>query len=112
LLTSTVQAFLFLDLVDIEELESYDEEEANRELTDKEAKKAKFKLLGPLGKAHNIVVHMRSSSGRAEQFKKLAGRMILIDNRTRWNSWRNMLEVLLKEKAHVDKYCEDFEHEL
>jgi len=23
-----------------------------------------------------------------------------------------MLEVLLKEKAHIDKYCEDFEHEL
>jgi nitric oxide reductase activation protein len=107
-----VQAFLFSDLVDMEELESYEEEEANRELTDEEAKKAKFRLLGPLGKAHNIVVHIRSSGGRAEQFRKLVGRMIPMDNRTRWNSWHNMLEVLLKEKAHVDKYCEDFEHEL
>src|SRR5947209_13371530 len=38
--------------------------------------------------------------------------MILMDNRTRWNSWYNMLQVLLKQKAHVDKFCENFEHEL
>ena len=35
-----------------------------------------------------------------------------MDNRIRWNSQYNMLKVLLKEKAYVDKYCEDFEHEL
>jgi hypothetical protein len=96
----------------MDELESYDEKEADEELTDEEAKKAKFRLLGPLGKAHNIVVHIRGSGSRAEHFRKLAGRMIPMDNRTRWNSWHNMLEVLLKEKAHIDKYCEDFEYEL
>jgi hypothetical protein len=58
----------------------------NKELIDKEVKKAKFKLLRPLSKAHNIVVHIRSLGGRAEQFRKLVGRMILMDNRTRWNS--------------------------
>ena len=103
---------MFSDLVDIDELESYDKEEADGELINEEAKKAKFKLLGPLGKAHNIVVYIRGSGARAEHFRKLAGRMIPMDNRTRWNSWHNMLEVLLKEKAHIDKYCEDFEHEL
>ena len=35
-----------------------------------------------------------------------------MDNRTRWNSWYNMLQVLLEQKAHVDKFCEDFEREL
>jgi hypothetical protein len=35
-----------------------------------------------------------------------------MDNRTRWNSWYNILQVLLEQKAHVDKYCEDFEREL
>ena len=35
-----------------------------------------------------------------------------MDNRTRWNSWYNMLQVLLKQKAHVDKFCENFEREL
>ncbi len=41
------------------ELESYNKEKANGELIDKEVKKAKFRLLGPLGKAHNIVVYIR-----------------------------------------------------
>ena len=53
-----VQAFLFTDLVDIDELESYDETEADEELIDEEAKKVKFRLLGPLGKAHNIVIYI------------------------------------------------------
>jgi hypothetical protein len=74
---------LFIDLVDIDKLELYDKEEANRELADKEAKKVKFRLLGPLGKAHNIVVYIRGLGGRVDYFRKLVGRMILIDNRTR-----------------------------
>jgi hypothetical protein len=82
---------LFIDLVDIDELESYNKAEADKELIDKEAKKARFKLLGPLSKAHNIVVYIQSSGGRADHFRKLAGRMILMDNCTRWNSWYNML---------------------
>ena len=77
---------MFTDLVDIDKLESYDKEEADRELIDKEVKKAKFRLLGPLIKAHNIVVYIRGLGGRVEYFRKLAGRIILIDNRTRWNS--------------------------
>jgi hypothetical protein len=81
-----VQAFLFINLVDIDELESYDEGEVDGQLIDEEAKKAKFRLLGPLGKAYNIMVHIRSSGRRVDYFRSLAGRMILIDNRTRWNS--------------------------
>jgi hypothetical protein len=63
-----------------------EKEEANRKLIDKEAKKAKFRLLRPFSKAHNIIVYIHSLSGCTKQFRKLAGRMILIDNRTKWNS--------------------------
>ena len=38
--------------------------------------------------------------------------MIPMDNRTRWNSWYNMLLVLLELKGMVVKYCEDYESEL
>jgi hypothetical protein len=86
-----IQAFLFIDLVDMVELESYDKVKANGELTNEEAKKARFRLLGPLGKAHNIVIHIRGSGNRAAYFRKLARRIIPMDNRTRWNSWHNML---------------------
>ena len=71
---------MFTDLVDINELESYDEEEADKELTDEEVKKVKFRLLGPLSKVYNIVVYIRGLGGCAEHFRKLAGRMIPIDN--------------------------------
>jgi len=60
---------LFINLVDINELELYDEVEVNRELIDKEAKKAKFKLLRPLSKAHKIVVYICSSSSRTDYFR-------------------------------------------
>jgi hypothetical protein len=107
-----VQAFLFSDIVSQEELESYDGQDADGELSEQEAIRVKFRLLGPLGKAHNIVVHIRSSTARLEEFVGYAGRQIPMDNRTRWNSWFSMLVVLLNLKPAVDQYCEAYEEEL
>jgi hypothetical protein len=73
-------------MMDLDELESYDLEDEDGELIDKEARRARFRLLGPLSQGHNIIVYIRGSSARTEHFRTLAGRMILIDNRTRWNS--------------------------
>jgi hypothetical protein len=81
-----VQAFLFANVIDLDELESYDLEDADGEFTDEEAMRAKFRLLGPLGQGHNIVVHIRELSARTDHFRKLAEKMIPVDNRTRWNS--------------------------
>ena len=66
----------------IKELKSYD-------------KQKQFRLLGPLGQGHNIVCHIRSAAHTA-RFKQLAGRLIPMDNRTRWNSWYTMIKVLLQ----------------
>jgi hypothetical protein len=76
---------LFTDLVDIDNLESYDKDKAeiDRELIDKEAKKAKFRLLLPLGKVYNIVVYIYSSGSYIDYFRNLVRRIILIDNCTR-----------------------------
>ena len=38
--------------------------------------------------------------------------MIPMDNRTRWNSWYNMLVVLYNVKPAVKKYYQDHEDEL
>ena len=35
-----------------------------------------------------------------------------MDNRTRWNSWFNMLVVLLNLRPVIEKYCQDHEEEL
>jgi hypothetical protein len=58
------------------------------------------------------VVHIRSSSAHITRFKNLAGKMIPIDNRTRWNSWYNILIVLLNLRPTVKKYCGDYKEEL
>jgi hypothetical protein len=100
-----VQAFLFISVVKMEELEAYDEQDQSGELIDKEAKRAKFRLLGPLGQGHNIVVHIRGSAGRTNEFRKLTGRIIPLDNHMRWNSWHNMLIILLNLRPAVEKYC-------
>ena len=71
-----VQAFLFANVMAIGELESYDNLDRNRDVTDKEVRRAKFRLLGPLGQGHNIVAHNRGSPACTKVFKELAGRMI------------------------------------
>jgi hypothetical protein len=77
---------LFTDLININKLESYDEAETDKEFIDEEIKKAKFRFLKSFDKTHNIVIYIRNSDNRADYFRKLIKRMILIDNRTRWNN--------------------------
>ena len=81
-----VQAFLFTGIIKVDELESYDEQEQSGEPINEEIRRIQFRLLGPLSKGHNIVVYIRGSPNRIIEFKKLIGRIVLIDNRTRWNS--------------------------
>ncbi len=60
--------------------------------------------MGALGKLYNIVVYSRASAGRTAKFKQIVGRMIPLDNRTRWNSWFSLLNVALKVELKVDEY--------
>ena len=55
-------------------------------------------LLGLLGKLHNIIIHIRSSPQRTKEFSDQAGRRIPLDNRTRWNSWYQMLHAIFQEQ--------------
>ncbi len=74
---------MFVEVIDLEELASYDLEDEDEELTDKKVRRARIKLLESFGKGYNIVVYISGSSARTDVFKKLAERLILIDNRTR-----------------------------
>jgi hypothetical protein len=71
-------------------------------------------IMGPMGKLHNHVVHIRSSANRTTWFIERAGKMIPLDNRTRWNSWFLMLCVALEEKvkAGLQLYVEYYEDDL
>jgi hypothetical protein len=72
-----------MNQVSLEDLDLYNEQEQARAFNVTEAIRAQFRLIGPLSQAHNIVVHIRESAGRTEEFRTLAKRLIPIDNRTR-----------------------------
>jgi len=69
--------------------------------------RTKFRKIGPLGRLHNIVVHIRSSPSRTQEFKDLMKRTIPLDNRTRWNSWYKMLEVSDQMAGALDTYSKN-----
>jgi hypothetical protein len=107
-----VQAFLFANIIGIDELESYDDRKQEEDARDKEGRRAKFRLMGPLGKIHNIVVYIRSSAAHSTEFVRLAGRLLPLDNRTRWNSWFSILLVALDRRTALEKYCQQNEEHL
>ena len=114
ILNLVVQAYLFDNDEEEEEMDSYDRDEFSNEHQDeKKEKERRNKIraqMGAMGKLHNLVVHIRASAGRTTDFVASAGRRIPLDNRTRWNSWYNMLKVVqeqtIKEAlvSYVEKY--------
>jgi len=69
-----VEAFLFQDLIEKEDLGALDQEEAEGKMV-QDSTRTKFRKIGPLGRLHNIVVHIRSSpSSRRKQRRALAAR--------------------------------------
>jgi hypothetical protein len=46
------------------ELELYNEQDQDEELIDEEARRDKFRLLGPLGQVYNIVAYIYRSTSR------------------------------------------------
>jgi hypothetical protein len=71
-------------------------------------------MMGPLGKLHNTVVHIGASANRTTWFKARAGKLIPLDNRTRWNSWYMMLAVAIEDKvkAGIQLYVEHYSKDL
>jgi len=69
--------------MDLEELASYDLENKDGELTNKKIKRARFRLLGFFSKNYNIVIYISGSSARTNVFRKLAERLIPINNHTK-----------------------------
>jgi hypothetical protein len=102
-----VQGFLFEGVIDLLVIESYEDDEiTGRDLDEDERQKREetFRAMGVLGKLHNIVVYSRGSAGRTLEFKLIVGRMIPMDNRTRWNSWFKLLDAAIEKEAKVDEY--------
>ena len=64
-----------------------------------------FRVMGPLGKLHNIVIFEQASSGRTQAFTELVGRLVPLDNRARCRSWTSMCNVALQHESRIDEFC-------
>jgi hypothetical protein len=108
ILNLVVQSFLFPKDDDLKELDSYDlAEEQCKQLDEpkQEERRSKIRdMLGPLGKLHNIVVHIRASPHRTTEFVETLNAKVRIplDNRTRWNSWYKMLQMVFREERPLE----------
>jgi hypothetical protein len=85
----------------------YNKKERRGEIGDKEESRVVFQLLGPLSQLYNIIVHIHGSSSRIKEFVELVGRMIPLNNCTRWNSWFLILIVAIKKARAIDTYAKN-----
>lgn len=106
-----VQAFLFMDSKEavqaaLEQIEEDDEAAFGADFIDgfKAQKVLGWRRLGPLGKVHNTAIHMRDSDYRWNLFKRHAGRVLALENDTRWNSWFILLDMVLDLQERVEWY--------
>jgi len=114
ILNLAVQDFIFNEET-VEDSDSEDEESTGRQRTEQQPKKRgkeAWRRLGPLGKLHNIIVHIRGSPSRTREFEKLAGRNIPLDNTTRWNSWHRMITVAIEKEGAIDTYIRTYYNNL
>ena len=65
----------------MEKLKSYDLKNEDKEFTNKEVRRARFRLLEFFNQKYNIIIYISGSSARTEVFRKLAEKLILINNR-------------------------------
>jgi hypothetical protein len=104
ILNLAVKAFFFGKFGDEEDEDDIDEL-GNSENEDESAME---EVLDALQKLHNIAQHIRDSTSRYQEFIDIAGRLIPLDNITRWNSWYRMLAVALKLNSAIDTYTKRY----
>jgi hypothetical protein len=100
-----VKSFLFVK--DNENLEPADDSSKKYNISLEEIEQ--WRRQGPLGKLHNFVVYIHGSVRREQQFWELShGLRLARDNKTRWNSWYNMLQVALNLKDAILEYYDNY----
>lgn len=85
---------------------------------DPAARLAAWRSKGPVGKLHNIVVHVKSGAARRRYFENKQRELdttiyrVVIDGGIRWNSACDMIERALKVKDALQLYQEHFRDEV
>lgn len=64
--------------------------------------------MGPLSKIYNIAVHIRADDYRYNLFRRRAGKILGLDNDTRWNLWFLLLDTALNKEEHIKWYQDKY----
>ena len=107
-----VQAFLFINIIEIDKLKLYNNKEQQGDVGDKEAKKTRFCLIGLLSKIYNIIIYIQGSTTQAAKFIKLIGRLIPLNNYIRQNSQFLMLFIALDCQGAIKRYYQCYKDNL
>jgi hypothetical protein len=102
------KAFLYKADAEAFEAEARRLEDDDFDTTNLEAAQRIWRKQGPLGKLHNLVVFIKSSATRQEEFKGIRisdasvdNLNVLLDNQTRWNSQYFSISQALKLKERI-----------
>ena len=70
--------------------------------------------MGVLSKLHNLVIYIQASLTCMRQFEDMSKKLIPLDNRTRWNSWWQMISVALNPKIRtgLSLYIEEYQQKI
>ena len=66
--------------METKQLKSYNEQEGKGKVKGETEQRAAFQAMGPLGKLHNIIIHIHNLASHTREFKDLTGRMIPLNN--------------------------------
>jgi hypothetical protein len=97
--------------MNLDEFKSYDLKNKDGEFTNKKIRRIRFRFLKLFGQKYNIVIYICRSNIRTEYFRTLIEKIILTDNRTKWNSWYNIFFIFLQLKGKIEKYYEKYKIE-
>ncbi|KAG7416610.1 Zinc finger BED domain-containing protein DAYSLEEPER [Fusarium oxysporum f. sp. raphani] len=110
-----VQAFLFMVrkeavLEACRQIEEMDQASFSIDMMQgwKKRKERGWSQLGPLGKLHNTAIHIRAKDYRYNLFRRRAGKVLGLDNDTRWNSWFLLLDAALDKEEHIKWYQDKY----
>jgi hAT family C-terminal dimerisation region len=92
------------------QIEEMDEASFNMDMLEgwRKQKELGWRQMGPLGKIHNIAIHIRANDYRYNLFRKRAGKVLGLDNDTRWNSWFLLLDTALDKEETVRWYQDKY----
>jgi hypothetical protein len=92
------------------QIEEVDEASFNMDMFEdwKKQKELGWRQMGPLGKIHNVAVHIRADDYRYNLFRRRAGKILGLDNDTRWNSWFLLPDTALSKDEHIKWYQDKY----